>query len=66
MKGNVARAYSISKFVNYSSLSSKCQSFLAAVSSEVEPTSYEEALKDPRWISVMQSYNDACLMDVDG
>lgn len=40
--------------ISYDSLSSTYQSFLTRFSVEVEPTTYTQAAKDPRWVEAMQ------------
>lgn len=46
--------YSIANYVDYHHLSHGYQAFLSNFSVKVEPRSYEEALKDPRWVVAMQ------------
>ncbi|XP_074313856.1 uncharacterized protein LOC141649053 [Silene latifolia] len=41
--------YPIANYVNYSIFSSAHQSFLAAITSDVEPSSFKEAICDSRW-----------------
>ncbi|XP_055814406.1 uncharacterized protein LOC129884055 [Solanum dulcamara] len=45
--------YPLSNYVSYSHLSHSHQCFIAATSSVIEPTSYTEAVKDPRWVEAM-------------
>ncbi|XP_055812079.1 uncharacterized protein LOC129881995 [Solanum dulcamara] len=47
--------YPLSNYVSYSHLSPSHQCFIAATSSVIEPTSYAEAVKDPRWVEAMQT-----------
>ena len=47
--------YSIDKYIGYDSLSSSYRAFLTSFGTEVEPTSFEEACKDPRWVEAMQA-----------
>ncbi|OIT39650.1 hypothetical protein A4A49_61857, partial [Nicotiana attenuata] len=46
--------YPIHKFISYSHLSSPFQSFLASFSSDLEPTSFSQAVKDDRWIKAIK------------
>ncbi|OIT35889.1 hypothetical protein A4A49_61268, partial [Nicotiana attenuata] len=46
--------YPIHKFISYSHLSPPFQSFLASFSSDLEPTSFSQAVKDDRWIKAMK------------
>ena len=46
--------YSMTKYVAYDHLSTGYQSFLGQFSEEVEPRTYEEAVKDPRWVEAME------------
>lgn len=41
----------------------KCHSNLVDISFEIEPTCYEESLKDPWWIFAMQSEIDALVQN---
>lgn len=41
--------------VSYSSLSFSYKSFITRFFARVEPTSYAQAVKDPRWIEAMQT-----------
>lgn len=45
--------YPISKFLSYSKLSPSYQLFLASISIDKEPSTYQEAKLDPRWQSAM-------------
>ncbi|XP_019258681.1 PREDICTED: uncharacterized protein LOC109236895 [Nicotiana attenuata] len=47
--------YSLANYVSYDSLSPSYQSFIAAFSSIVEPSSYAEAIQDSRWVEAMKS-----------
>jgi len=47
--------YPLSDVLGYSSLSPKYQAYIAHLSTEYEPNTYKEAVKDPRWIKAMQS-----------
>ena len=47
--------YSIDKYIGYDNLSSSYRAFLTSFGTEVEPTSFEEACKDPRWVEAMQA-----------
>lgn len=46
--------YAISNYVSYERLTPKYQAYIAAFSSIVEPNTYEEASRDPRWIEAMK------------
>nr|XP_016472424.1 PREDICTED: uncharacterized mitochondrial protein AtMg00820-like [Nicotiana tabacum] len=46
--------YSLEKYLSYGGLSSKYQSHIAAYSIRVEPTSFNEASQDPKWIDAMK------------
>ncbi|XP_070026237.1 uncharacterized protein [Nicotiana sylvestris] len=52
---NTTTPYSMANYVSYNSLSPSYQSYIAAFSTIVEPSSYEEAIKDPRWVEAMKS-----------
>ncbi|XP_015068864.1 uncharacterized protein LOC107013473 [Solanum pennellii] len=47
--------YLLSDVLSYLGLSSKYQAYIAKMSTVCEPTSFKEAVKDPRWIEAMQS-----------
>ncbi|XP_019235872.1 PREDICTED: uncharacterized protein LOC109216195 [Nicotiana attenuata] len=47
--------YSTANYVSYDSLSPSYQSFIAAFSSIVEPSTYTESVQDPRWVEAMKS-----------
>ncbi|XP_075095171.1 uncharacterized protein LOC142173476 [Nicotiana tabacum] len=47
--------YSIASYISYDGISPKYQCYLAAFSSIVEPTTFEEAVKDSRWVDAMQA-----------
>ncbi|XP_019231186.1 PREDICTED: uncharacterized protein LOC109212029 [Nicotiana attenuata] len=51
--------YSISKYITYEGLSPAYQAYIATSSSVIEPTTYSEAAKDPRWIEAMKAEIDA-------
>ncbi|KAJ0752905.1 putative RNA-directed DNA polymerase [Helianthus annuus] len=51
--------YGIEKVVNYSNLSVDNFCFVASLNKSVEPNSYFEAIKDPRWIEAMNSEMEA-------
>ncbi|KAH0737540.1 hypothetical protein KY290_036245 [Solanum tuberosum] len=53
--GAHACVYPLSDVLGYSSLSPKYQTYIAQLSTEYEPNTYKEAVKDPRWIKAMQS-----------
>lgn len=46
--------YSQSNYVSYDNVSSQYRVYLSVFSTEVEPKSYEEAVKDKRWVYAMQ------------
>lgn len=48
-------SYALANYIYYDSLSPRYQNYLAAFSNMVEPTSYAEAIKDPRWIEATQT-----------
>ncbi|KAJ0919654.1 putative RNA-directed DNA polymerase [Helianthus annuus] len=56
---NAKVKYSIDKVVNYSHLSSDNFCFTTSLNKTVEPSCYEEAAKDPRWIEAMNKEMDA-------
>lgn len=45
--------YSITDVVDYDSVTPTYISFITQFSLEKEPTSYKEAIQDPRWIQAM-------------
>lgn len=47
--------YSISNHVSYDDISPQYQVFLVTLLSIVEPTTYEEVVKDLRWIGAMKA-----------
>ncbi|XP_019253799.1 PREDICTED: uncharacterized protein LOC109232482 [Nicotiana attenuata] len=47
--------YSMTNYISYDGVSPKYQCYLAAFSSIVEPTTFEKAVKDPRWVDAMQA-----------
>ncbi|XP_055800446.1 uncharacterized protein LOC129869896 [Solanum dulcamara] len=47
--------YPISNYVTYSHLSPSYQCYIAATSTVTEPSTYAEAIKNPRWIEAMQA-----------
>ncbi|XP_055822124.1 uncharacterized protein LOC129890635 [Solanum dulcamara] len=47
--------YPISNYVTYSYLSPSYQCYIVAISTVTEPSTYAEAIKDPRWIEAMQA-----------
>ncbi|OIT20507.1 hypothetical protein A4A49_61835, partial [Nicotiana attenuata] len=49
-----ASPYPIQHFVSYSHLPSHFQSFLASFSSDTEPSSYSQAIRDDRWVQAMK------------
>nr|XP_016492856.1 PREDICTED: uncharacterized protein LOC107812310 [Nicotiana tabacum] len=46
--------YYIANYISYDGVSPKYQCYLAVFSSIVEPTTFEEAVKDLRWVDAMQ------------
>ncbi|KAJ0824197.1 putative RNA-directed DNA polymerase [Helianthus annuus] len=51
--------YGINKTVNYACLSSENFSFVSLLNKTVEPASYNEASKDPRWVEAMNKEMEA-------
>lgn len=51
--------YAMNKFLNYDQLSNKYQVFIANSSMDAEPTCYNEAIKDVRWVAAMQDEIEA-------
>ncbi|KAJ0818040.1 putative RNA-directed DNA polymerase [Helianthus annuus] len=51
--------YSLDKVVNYACLSTENLCFVTALNKTVEPSSYEEAAKDPRWVEAMNKEMEA-------
>ncbi|OIT30791.1 hypothetical protein A4A49_63957, partial [Nicotiana attenuata] len=47
--------YPISSILNYRALAPTYQSLVAKLSTEVEPRTYSEAAKDPRWVDAMKA-----------
>ncbi|XP_015161272.1 uncharacterized protein [Solanum tuberosum] len=47
--------YSLDKYVSYSSINPTYQTYLAKMSSVIEPQSYKEAVSDPRWTEAMNA-----------
>ncbi|KAM0019556.1 putative RNA-directed DNA polymerase [Helianthus debilis subsp. tardiflorus] len=51
--------YGIEKSVNYSNLSVENLCFVSSLNKMVEPSSYSEAVKDPRWVEAMNKEMEA-------
>ncbi|KAJ0532312.1 putative RNA-directed DNA polymerase [Helianthus annuus] len=51
--------YSLNKVVNYACLSAENLCFIASLNKTVEPSSYEEAASDPRWVEAMNKEMEA-------
>ena len=51
--------YPLSKYISYDSLSSTHKHFVNTISSVLEPTSYAQAVLDPKWKEAMQHELDA-------
>ncbi|KAJ0890287.1 putative RNA-directed DNA polymerase [Helianthus annuus] len=51
--------YGIEKVVNYAKLSFDNFSFVSSLNKSVEPNSFNEAVKDPRWVEAMNSEMEA-------
>ncbi|KAJ0528553.1 putative RNA-directed DNA polymerase [Helianthus annuus] len=51
--------YSIDKTVNYACLSKENFSFVSLLNKTLEPTCYNEAAKDPRWVEAMNKEMEA-------
>lgn len=49
-----SHCHSQSNYVSYDNVSHKYKAYLSAFSTEVEPRTFEEAVKDTRWIHAMQ------------
>lgn len=47
--------YPLSQYISYSNFSSAYQHFVQNISHLVEPDTYEQAIKDPKWIQAMQT-----------
>ena len=47
-------SYNLAKFVNYTNFSPKHQAFLAAITANVEPKFYHQAVKDAQWREAMK------------
>ena len=45
--------YPIESYISYLKISPSFRKFISAIDSKVEPTSYEEAIKDERWNATM-------------
>ncbi|KAJ0837766.1 putative RNA-directed DNA polymerase [Helianthus annuus] len=56
---NSKTKYSIDKVVSYSCLSFENKCFTATLNKTFEPTTYEEAASDPRWVEAMNKEMDA-------
>lgn len=51
--------YGVEKVVNYSHLSNNNKCFVSNLNKVVEPTSYDEACSDPKWITAMNEEMEA-------
>ncbi|KAJ0454457.1 putative RNA-directed DNA polymerase [Helianthus annuus] len=51
--------YGVEKVVNYASLSADNMCFVSSLNKSIEPNSYSEAIKDPRWIEAMNQEMEA-------
>lgn len=49
-----SHCYSQSNYVSYDNVSSKYRAYLSEFSTDVEPKTFEQAIKDKRWIQAMQ------------
>ncbi|OIS97694.1 hypothetical protein A4A49_62376, partial [Nicotiana attenuata] len=47
--------YPLSEVLTYDHITPKYQSYLSQFSVEVEPVTYQEAVKDKRWVEAMKS-----------
>ena len=56
---NVVLPDSVGNLSGYDNISDKYSAYIAAVSNHIEPKSYIEAAKDPRWIEAMKSEIEA-------
>ncbi|XP_070022400.1 uncharacterized protein [Nicotiana sylvestris] len=50
---NYSKAHSSDKYISYDRISPKYQAYVAATSSITEPTSYSQAVQDPKWVDAM-------------
>ncbi|KAH0671915.1 hypothetical protein KY284_023002 [Solanum tuberosum] len=51
---SVAHPHSLANYMTYSNLSHSYQAFLSEMSAQIEPRTYEEAVKDLRWVEAMK------------
>ncbi|XP_019240161.1 PREDICTED: uncharacterized protein LOC109220153 [Nicotiana attenuata] len=51
--------YELSKFLTYDNITPKYKAYIASASNIIEPTTYSEAAKDPRWIDAMKAEIEA-------
>ncbi|XP_019235724.1 PREDICTED: uncharacterized protein LOC109216049 [Nicotiana attenuata] len=54
-RSNTTTPYSMANYVSYDRLSPSYQPYILAFSTVMEPSSYEEAVKYPRWVEAMKS-----------
>jgi len=47
--------YLLSSFISYQSLSPSHQLFINTITNTLEPTTYEQALSDPKWFEAMRT-----------
>ena len=47
--------YGIEKYVNYSCLNRNNMCFATMLNKSIDPTCYEEAIKDPNWVEAMNN-----------
>lgn len=52
---NSSTPHGLTSYIDYTHLFSNNQAFLAASSTEVEPFTYTQAIKDPRWVEAMKA-----------
>ncbi|KAJ0596006.1 putative RNA-directed DNA polymerase [Helianthus annuus] len=58
---NCSVKYDLNKVVSYSCLSAESSLFISCLSKSVEPSSYKEASRDPKWVEAMNLEMEALL-----
>ncbi|KAF5771878.1 putative RNA-directed DNA polymerase [Helianthus annuus] len=58
---NSSVRYDINRVVNYACLSGDSVSFISGLNKTVEPSTYREAVKDPKWVEAMNLEMEALL-----
>ncbi|XP_074297585.1 uncharacterized protein LOC141628326 [Silene latifolia] len=56
---NMGTPYDLANYINYNSFSEQHRSFIAAITSGVEPPSFKEAIRDIGWCEAMKAEIDA-------